>query len=338
MLKRESKAIMKIEQFLVYLVFFMATIACKTETNKETTKLTGNAFGTTFNITYLDKNDYTKQIDSLFHLVNKSLSTYIPNSDISKINNGDTTINVDAYFKEVFNKSNKIYKETAGVFDPTIGTLVNAWGFGPEKTVVKLDSQIVRKLLTQVGFDKVHLVEGKIKKMNPEIYFDFNAIAKGYAVDVAGRFLETQNISSYLVEIGGEIRTKGLKIDGSGWKVGVEEPNFDGTKSIQKVLELKNVAMATSGNYRKFKIDSITGKKYAHILNPKTGYPTQNTLLSVSVIGKIDCADADGYATALMAMDLIKAKQFLKKHQELRAYIIFSDISGNLKTYQTPNF
>lgn len=328
-------------KFKVVLLFFgglLLVFSCKKPVENDYTKLRGGAFGTIFHITYDHEHDFTRQIDSLFNVVNNSLSTYIQNSDISKINKGDSTVIVDALFAEVYAKSLKIFKQTDGIFDPTIGVLVNAWGFGPEKVSVKPDSAKIAQLLELVGFDKVQLENHKIKKDNGSIYFDFNAIAKGYAVDVAGRFLESQSISNYLVEIGGEIRTRGVKKDGSFWRAGIEDPNFDGTRSIKKIVELKDEAMATSGNYRKFKIDSITGKKYVHILNAKTGYSTQSNLLSVSVIGKTDCADVDGYATALMAMSLEKAKQFLKNHQELRAYIIYSDVEGNLQSYTTENF
>lgn len=338
MLNIESKANMKIQTFTLIFLSLFLIFSCKKGDKKNYTKLEGHAFGTTFHITYNDDRDFTKDLDSLFHAVNKSLSTYIPNSDISKINRGDTTVIVDAHFSEVYSKSLKIYKETNGIFDPTIGILVNAWGFGPEKTVVKPDSAQIKQLLQRVGFDKVYLKNNKVKKDNDSIYFDFNAIAKGFAVDVAGRFLESQNVTNYLVEIGGEIRTRGKKIDGSSWRAGIEDPNFDGTRSIQKIVELKDEAMATSGSYRKFKVDTLTGKKYVHILNAKTGYSTQSSLLSVSIIGKVDCADVDGYATALMAMPLEKAKQFLKNHQELRAYLIYSDVQGNLQTYVTENF
>ncbi|MDJ0644400.1 MAG: FAD:protein FMN transferase [Flavobacteriaceae bacterium] len=329
---------MKLKAVTLFFVCLVLFFSCEKNEDKEFKKLGGYAFGTNFQITYQDDRDFTKEIDSLFQVVNKSLSTYLPDSDISKINNGDTTIVVDALFAEVYAKSLKVYKETEGIFDPTIGILVNAWGFGPEKAISKPDSARIRELLLLVGFDKVHLRDGRIKKDNDSIYFDFNAIAKGYAVDVAGRFLEAENVANYLVEIGGEIRTRGVKKNGSAWKAGIEDPNFDGTRSIQKIVELKDEAMATSGSYRKFKVDSLTGQKYVHILDAKTGYSTQSSLLSVSVIGKTDCADVDGYATALMAMPLEKAKQFLKNHQELRAYLIFSDPKGNLQSYATENF
>jgi thiamine biosynthesis lipoprotein len=329
---------MKNLKFAVILILILIVFSCKQSDNDKFTKLEGYAFGTSFHITYADDKDYTKQIDSLFHLVNRSLSTYIPNSDISKINKGDRTIVVDTYFKEVFQKATKIYIETEGVFDPTIGVLVNAWGFGPNKTKINPDTVKVTELLKLVGFNKVELKEGKIIKGKDSIYFDFNAIAKGYAVDIAGRFLESKKIGNYLVEIGGEIRTRGQKNDSTFWKAGIENPNFDGTRSIQKIVELKDESMATSGSYRKFKTDSITGKKYVHIINPKTGYPTQSNLLSVSIISDLDCADVDGYATALMAMPLDKAKQFLETHRELKGFLIYSNENENLQTYTTENF
>lgn len=328
---------MKKLKFAIIILLTLAVFSCKQNDDKFI-KLEGFAFGTSFHITYGGEKDYTKQIDSLFHLVNKSLSTYIPNSDISKINKGDTTIVVDHYFTEVFKKSNKIYIETEGVFDPTIGVLVNAWGFGPTKPKTIPDDAKVFELLQLVGFDKVALKDKKIRKKNDSIYFDFNAIAKGYAVDIAGRFLETQNIESYIVEIGGEIRTKGRKENNQHWRTGIESPNFDGTRSIEKEIFLENESMATSGSYRKFNIDSITGEKYAHIIDPITGYPAKNNLLSVSVIGNLDCADIDAYATALMAMPLDVAKQFLKSHQELKGFLIYADENGNIKTYATENF
>ena len=329
---------MKKLKFTVLLILILSVFSCKQSDNEKFTKLEGYSFGTSFHITYADDKDYTKQIDSLFHLVNKSLSTYIPNSDISKINKGDRTIAVDTYFTEVFQKATKIYIETEGVFDPTIGVLVNAWGFGPIKTKINPDAVKVTELLELVGFNKVKLEDGKIIKGKDSIYFDFNAIAKGYAVDIAGRFLESKKIENYLVEIGGEIRARGQKNDSTFWKAGIENPNFDGTRSIQKIVELKDESMATSGSYRKFKTDSITGKKYVHIINPKTGYPTQSNLLSVSIISDLDCADVDGYATALMAMPLDKAKQFLETHRELKGFLIYSNENENLETYTTENF
>ena len=329
------------KRFTLFFIVVVILGSCNDLKHEKPVKLEGSAFGTSFHITYFDAKqiDFSQPIDSLFSLVNNSLSTYISNSDISKINSGDSTIVVDRFFKEVFEKSLVIYKDTEGVFDPTIGILVNAWGFGPGKSTEGLDSIKIKHLLSLVGFNKVNLQNGKVVKDNDSIYFDFNAIAKGYAVDVAGRFLEMKNITNYLVEIGGELRSKGInKSKNTPWKVGIEHPNYDGSRSFEKIIELNNQSMATSGNYRKFKIDSVTGKKYAHIINSKNGYPAQSNLLSVSIIAEKDCADVDAYATAVMAMPLIKAKNFLESKKELKGFIIYSDDSGAVKTFATSNF
>jgi thiamine biosynthesis lipoprotein len=301
-------------------------------------KLKGTAFGTTYHITLKDSlhqfNNST--IDSLVNSVNKELSTYIKDSDISKINKGDTTIIVGQKFKEVFKKSKRIYKETEGVFDPTIGVLVNAWDFGPERKIKNLDSLKVKQLMTYVGFDKVLIKDDRIIKLHPKTYFDFNAIAKGYGVDIIGRFFEQKNIQNYLIEIGGEIRAKGNNASKKDWTIGIDDPNFDQTSTQSKSIQLHNESMATSGTYRKFKIDT-NGNRYAHILNAKTGYPAKSDVLSASVISKLDCADVDGYATLLVALGLEKSKVFLQHHTELKAFLIYSDSVGNLKTYQTEN-
>lgn len=328
----------KIKIVLLYLTFVFVSISCsKTEPNIE--NFSGNVFGTSFHISYLDaeNHSYEKQVDSLFYLVNKSLSTYMHNSDISRINNGDETVEVDKFFSEVFLKAERIYKETEGVFDPTIGILVNAWGFGPKDKIANLDALKIKELLKFVGFDKVSLKNGVVKKKYEQIYFDFNAIAKGYGVDVIGRFLESKGVSNYLVEIGGEVRVRGKNKEGKFWRIGIEKPNFDGTRSIQKIISLNNESMATSGNYRKFKIDSITGEKYVHTLDTKTGYTAKRDLLSASVIANLDCADVDGYATALMAMGFEKSLKFIKKHPELKVFLIYSMKNGEISEFSSKN-
>lgn len=292
-------------------------------------KISGNAFGTTYNITYKDSQNknFEKQIDSLVYLVNKSMSIYLKNSDISKINQGDTSIIIDAYFKDVFLKSQRIFKETDGYFDPTVGVLVNAWGFGPTTSIENLNAVKIDSLMQFVGFDKVKLVEGKIVKKHPSIYFDFNAIAKGYGIDVIGRFFESQNCSNYLIELGGEIRARGVNDLGDVWHVAIEDPNTDGTRSISEIVGLENKSMASSGNYRKFKIDE-NGNKFVHTINAKTGYATESNLLAATVISDLDCADVDGYATAFMAMGFEKSKSFLENHPELTAHLIYVDANG----------
>ena len=227
---------------VLFLIPFLLFLSCKKE-KIEYQQLNGNAFGTTFNISYKDNSnrDFTKQIDSLIYAVNKSISTYIPASDISKINGGDTTIVVDAIFKEVFHKSERIFNETEGFFDPTVGMLVNAWGFGPGKELKNMDASTVKKMMHSVGFDKVKLVNNKIIKSNSEIHFDFNAIGKGYGIDVIGRLFEEKKCENYLVELGGEIRARGLNRNGNLWTVALEDPNTDGTRTSSILVQLKKV-------------------------------------------------------------------------------------------------
>lgn len=319
---------------LILLVFFSCTDA---KNNLKT--LEGNAIGTTFTVRYLasETNNYETRIDSLITAINKSASTYIPTSDLSKINKGDTTILADANLQEVFIKSARIFKETEGAFDPTIGILVNAWGFGPEKPIENLDSLKVQELLKFVGFDKVQLENGKIKKLYPEIYLDFNAIAKGYLVDMMSRMFEKNGVENYMVEIGGEIRARGNNEKGKPWKIAIENPNADGTRSFATVIELKDESIATSGNYRKYRVKE-DGTKYVHTINPKTGFANESNLLSASVISTMDCADVDAYATAFMEMGLEKSIAFLKNHPELKAFLIFVDEKGEIQTYTSANF
>lgn len=315
----------------ICLIFF----SCSSQIATKDYVLEGTVFGTTYKIVYLEgKKNYQPEINQLFNAINASLSTYIPTSDISKINQGDTSISVDSYFEEVFYKSKKIYKETDGYFDPTVGNLVNAWGFGPKNTKVDLTKQQVADQMRFVGLDKVSLVEGKIKKQFPEIYFDFNSIAKGYGIDVIARFLEQEKIANYLVEIGGEIRVKGNKKDGSLWAIKVVDPVKSDTNSGFKNITLKNKSMATSGNYRKYRY-SKTGEKYVHTINPKTGFAYESNLLSVSVIASLDCADVDAYATAFMAMGLEKTKNFVLKNPHLDVILIYADTNGAINEYTT---
>ncbi len=326
-----TKFLKMIKRITLLLVLLLLVIACKEEKKQNITKLQGAVFGTTYHITYVSSEDYQKTIDSLFVLVNKSLSTYMPTSDISKINQGDTTIVVDDMFVEVFEKAKKIYKETDGYFDPTIGRLIDAYGFGSGKEKKNLTTEEISALMEHVGFDKVSLKDRKVHRESSDIEFNVNAFAKGYGVDVVGRFLESKNVHDYLVEIGGEIRARGTK-DGKLWKVAIEKPNVDGTRSIQKVIELDNESMATSGNYRKYKVNA-EGKKIVHTVNAKTGLAEESNLLSVSVRLKGDCADVDAYATAFLAMGLEKTKVFLEEHPELKVVLLYHNEANELAEY-----
>ena len=189
-------------------------------------------------------------------------------------------------------------------------------------------------ILQFVGFDLIELKGNKIKKKDKRACLDFNAFAQGYSVDVVSEFLNSKGISSYLVEIGGEVFAKGRKTNGEKWSVGIEKPidNKETENPINAIVSLENCAIASSGNYRKFFVEE--GIKYAHHIDPKTGFPAKNTLLSASVFAD-QCITSDAYATGILVMGLEKAKVFLSEHKELRVYLIYSDDNGNYKTYES---
>lgn len=323
---------------IFFLAFIFLLISCNKTKVTQDYQLRGSVFGTTYNIKYLEgKKDYQEEIDSLFRAINMSLSTYISTSDISKINSGDNTVLVDNYFLEVFKKSKKIYKQTNGYFDPTVGNLVNAWGFGPKDEKKNLSKEQIKEQLKYVGLDKIKIKNNSVIKKYPEIYLDFNSIAKGYGIDVVGRFLEQQNIKNYLVEIGGEIRTKGVKANNVPWTIKLVDPLKNGIDEGYKILNLSNKAMATSGNYLKYRV-AEDGKKYVHTINPKTGEALENNMLSASVIANLDCADVDAYATAFMAMGLEKTLKFLEKHKKITVILLYVDSENKLKEYTNYSF
>ena len=323
-----------IKKILIF-SFVLLILSCQGE--PKNIKLSGPVFGTTYNIQYHseDNVNYKKQFDSLFNVVNESMSTYIPNSIISKINKGEN-IEIDPHFRRVFTNAKQIYRATEGAFDPTIGAVVNAWDFGPEGKITNIDSTAINSLMRSVGYNRMGLRDNKVIK-NKSSFIDFNAIAKGYGVDVIAEFLEQNNVKDYLVEVGGEIRARGINVEKkSPWKVGIDDPNFEGEQSYSKVLTLQDEAMATSGTYRKFKIDE-NGNRYAHIIDTKTGYPSKTNILSVSVIAE-DCMTADAYATAFQAMGIERVSTFLERHDELKAYFIYENENNELKTQSINDF
>ena len=323
---------MKYLQLLVTITLF-TSLSCKEE--PVNTKVAGQVFGTTYAVIYEGDTNYEIQFDSLFYVINASLSTYQSNSIVSKINRGETTP-LDDHFITVFNASKAIYESTNGVFDPTIGAVVNAWDFGPEGKIVALDSMMIDSLMQGVGFSKL-IMNKKAFKLPENTFLDFNAIAKGYGVDVIADFLESENVQNYLVEIGGEIRIKGINIEKQlPWTVGIDKPNFDGSQSVMKAISLNDVGMATSGTYRKFKLDE-NGNRYAHIINTKTGYPTTTNILSVSVLAN-DCMTADAYATAFQAMGIEAVTTFLISHPELKLFIIYENDANQLETLALNGF
>ena len=316
-----------------FLVMLLLSGCSKNESQQ---KITGPIFGTYFSVIYDGSKNYDKELDSIFNVINQSMSTYIEISDISKINRNEAVL-IDAHFKRVFEASKQIYKNTDGAFDPTIGVLVNAWSFGPSGEIDNLDSLKINTLMQSVGFNKVIISGNRVIKEHPETFIDFNAIAKGYAVDVVAEFLANNGHDNFLVDIGGEISAKGINTkSGNAWKIGIDDPNFDGSQSYSKVISLNDEAMATSGTYRKYKVDR-DGNRYSHIIDAKTGYPSKTNLLSISVIAE-DCMTADAYATAFKTMGIDKITEFLKSRPDLKVYLIFENDEKQLETLSLNNF
>ena len=322
--------------FLVLtLISFLIACTPNQQVERNYFQLQGNAQGTTFQIHYYDslQRDFSAQVDSLLKQMDISLSTYVPQSIISRVNNNDSLVALDEHFINVFNRAQQIATLSEGAFDITVAPLVNAYGFGFTKKE-SVDSILIDSLLKYVGFNKLKIEDNKLIKEQKEIQLDFNAIAQGYSVDVIADFLEANDVVDYMVEIGGEIRCKGVNAKGNFWNIGIDKPleNIE-KREIQTIIPLKNRAMATSGNYRKYYEQG--GLKYSHTINPKTGWPVQHQLLSATVIAD-NAMTADAFATLFMVLGKDDAISFLEKHKDLNleVYFIYQD-KDDLKVYST---
>ena len=292
-------------------------------------------FGTTYHVTYQCDSDLTQSIKAELLKVDASLSPFNKESVITAVNENQD-VQLDDMFKEVFNLAMDISKDTDGAFDITVAPLVNAWGFG-FKNGSQPSSHQVDSLLQLVGYEKVSMVDGKVTKRDPRIMLDCSAIAKGYGTDRVARLLQSRGIQNYMVEIGGEVVTSGVNPDRVPWKIGVTKPTDDSLNighELQTVLNVTDKAMATSGNYRNYYFKG--GKKFAHTVDPKTGYPVQHSILSATVLSK-SCAVADAYATSFMVMGFDKARHVLERHPELMAYFIYSNQKGDMDVWYSPS-
>jgi len=325
---------MKIHTILFSLLALIL-ISCSGNKNLVEVKFEGEAQGTYYAVTYYDSKgiSYQQAIDSFFRAFDRSASIYQKESIITRLNNNDSTAKADEIFTYVFNKSMEVSEKTDGAFDITVLPLVNAWGFGFTDPL-KLDSAQVDSILPLVNYRNIRLVNGRLVKANPAIMVDFNAIAQGYSADLIGKILESHGIENYLIDVGGEVLAKGTKPENKLWKVGIEKPaeNAEDERKLNAVVSLRDKALATSGSYRKYFVKD--GIRYSHTIDPKTGFPVNHTVLSVSVLAA-DCISADAYATSFMVMGLDKTKKFLALHPELNAYIIYSDASGKLTIWSS---
>jgi len=297
--------------------------------------LQGFTQGTTYRITYQHPTEYdlSGRIDSLLKAYDQSLSLYEPNSIITAINE-NREVETDTLFRTVFREARRMCRLTRGAFDITVGPLINAWGFGPGNRL-EVDSAIVDSLLHYVGMDKVELSGTRIVKSHPEVKLDLNAIAQGYAVDVVALYLEEFGCRDYLVEIGGEIRTRGKNPKGSFWRIGVDRPEYGSMvpgQQLQVIIKMHNRSLATSGNYRQFYIRD--GVRITHTIDPLTGYPRDSRLLSATILTD-ECMTADALATACIVMGLEKAKTFIQDLKNTDAYFIYGGEEGAYRVWHT---
>ena len=327
---------MKIRLLLI-LILALAFNSCQNSPSKYIYNQ-GFIYGTMYSIIYESPNgkDFQNEINKKLNEYNLAFSTYEKESIISKINNNEP-VKLNKEFTACFNRAMEISKITNGAFDITAGPMVNSWGFGPEEKK-KMTPEIIDSLKQITGYQKIQLKNGKIIKENSTMKLDMSAIAKGYTSDLVGEFLNKKECKNYMVEIGGEVVAKGKNEKGKTWTIGISKPDenaFLGGNDIQAKVQLPEQALATSGNYRNFYVED--GKKYAHTIDPKTGYPVQHSLLSATVLAD-DCMTADAFATAFMVLGLEKSIDVSKQIPEIKVYFIYADEDGNNQEYMSENF
>ena len=309
---------------LVKIISFLSLllISCNVDSSNYK-RIQGDAFGTTYQVIVESESNSSKikqSIDSIFEVVNNSMSTYRSNSIISKVNQSQNPVKVDSHFIEVFKKSKDIWKLSNGYFDPTAGSIVNLYGMGPNNKIQSINEYKIDSVMQYVGLEKVYLNQQNfIVKTDENVYIDFNAIAKGYSVDLIKDLLININSNNFLIEVGGELITMGVNEKNKKWKVAIQNP-VD-LNSYYSEITLDGMSLATSGNYRKFRIDSETGVRYAHIVNPINGQSMSNNILSASVIAN-SCIEADAWATSLMLMDPMEAVEIINNIVDIEVLIL----------------
>ncbi len=290
----------------------------------------GKIYGTFYHISYASSGDLHREIRERMEAVNASLSMFNPHSVIAKINRNESN-RTDSLFRKMFDMAQEVYRQTEGGYDITVAPLVNAWGFGVGQKDFP-DSARVDSLLLLVGMDKLRLAGEELIKALPEMKLDASSIAKGLGVDLVAEYLEEKGVADYMVEIGGEVRVKGQSGKGRPWRIGIDRPEDDATgerRQLQMVAELASGALATSGNYRNFYLHE--GKKYAHTINPRTGFPVQTEILSASVCAP-SCMEADAYATGFMVVGLEKAKEIICRQPNLEGCLIY-EVDGKINVW-----
>lgn len=331
-------------KFLTLCLGALLLFSCDNNT-KKTSKLyevEGKGGSVAYRVKYIsaDSTDLKPAIDSLVKVVDHSISSYNKESIVAKINQGLVATKANDHFKRAFATAQKVWKESGGFYDPTVGILVNAWGFGKEliQPVSKLPTKHeIDSLKKYVGFEKVHISDDDyVKKQNPAIQLDLTSVLRGYTADVISDFLKSKGIENFLVKVDGQTIVEGKDVvNNTPWKVEAEDPYELNDDYKEVILHLNNESVSTDENYRRVWIDG-NGKRFVHIINPFTGYPMTGEMLSATVIAKT-AVESDAYSTMFMIIGLEKSKEFLAKHPELKALLVYSDQNNEVKTYKTQN-
>lgn len=319
----------------ILIISALLLFSCKEQPKK--TNYSGITQGSYFSITYYDESGRTfeSEFDSIFDAVENSVSLWDENSIIRKVNRNEDVV-IDKVFRDNFEWAKKASEFSDGAFDATIGPLVAAWGFHYKKEM-EMTPAMVDSIRQLVDFKKIEIIDNKIVKAKPNMTLDFNAVAQGYTADLIGTFLEEKGVTNYLVDVGGEIMARGGKPNGENWIIGIEKPseNYDSERNVQLKITLKDKGIVTSGNYRKY-IEK-DGVRYSHSIDPKTGYPVPQNLLSATVIAD-NAAWADCLASICMIVGKDKALQMLEDNADIEGYLIFVDEDGTIKTTSTSGF
>ena len=331
-------------KFLTLCLGALLLFSCDNNT-KKTSKLyevEGKGGSVAYRVKYIsaDSTDLKPAIDSLVKVVDHSISSYNKESIVAKINQGLVATKANDHFKRAFATAQKVWKESGGFYDPTVGILVNAWGFGKEliQPVSKLPTEHeIDSLKKYVGFEKVHISDDDyVKKQNPAIQLDLTSVLRGYTADVISDFLKSKGIENFSVKVDGQTIVEGKDVvNNTPWKVEAEDPYELNDDYKEVILHLNNESISTDENYRRVWIDG-NGKRFVHIINPFTGYPMTGEMLSATVIAKT-AVESDAYSTMFMIIGLEKSKEFLAKHPELKALLVYSDQNNEVKTYKTQN-
>lgn len=331
-------------KFLTLCLGALLLFSCDNNT-KKTSKLyevEGKGGSVAYRVKYIsaDSTDLKPAIDSLVKVVDHSISSYNKESIVAKINQGLVATKANDHFKRAFATAQKVWKESGGFYDPTVGILVNAWGFGKEliQPVSKLPTEHeIDSLKKYVGFEKVHISDDDyVKKQNPAIQLDLTSVLRGYTADVISDFLKSKGIENFSVKVDGQTIVEGKDVvNNTPWKVEAEDPYKLNDDYKEVILHLNNESVSTDENYRRVWIDE-NGKRFVHIINPFTGYPMTGEMLSATVIAKT-AVESDAYSTMFMIIGLEKSKEFLAKHPELKALLVYSDQNNEVKTYKTQN-